>query len=177
MRISQELAKQISFKLTEKSKSHVEALKKEYYKLAQHYYEAQIPDDIKNAFKKHPEWFYTRQIIEFSGHGFNWENIKADAPVICNDGTSAHLKLNEKSSSKLSTAKNKYKKAEEQYDSLRTETEQALLTLKTYKNIREELPEAAPYLPPPISNALVVNFDSLKKRLDKQKEINYNVNA
>lgn len=49
--------------------------------------------------------------------------------------------------------------------------------LKTHKNIAENLPEAVPFLPPPMSNALVVNFSSLQKKLNKQPEVSKQVVA
>lgn len=66
--------------------------------------------------------------------------------------------------------KRELEKAEQEYKQLFSETENALLALKTQKNIRENLPEAIPFLPPPISNSLVVNFASLQKKLNKQPD-------
>jgi hypothetical protein len=67
--------------------------------------------------------------------------------------------------------KRKKEKAKEDYKNLVTETEAALYALKTAKNVRENLPEAAVYLPPPMSNALIVNFNTLQKKLNKQPEV------
>jgi hypothetical protein len=166
--ISKDLAQQISTKLTEKSRLAVDALRKDYQTIATEIYEDQVPEEIKKAFKLYPDWFYTRQSLYFNGHGFSFERVTPIRHVICNNGTEANLKLTIKTSDKLMAAKRKVEKAEKEYKLLKEESKQALLTLKTFTNIRKELPEAASMLPPPLSNALVVNFNSLKTRLNKQ---------
>jgi len=170
-RISKELAAQIATKLTEKSRIAAEELKKEYGQLAYEMYDAQTPKEVKDTFKKHPEWFYTRTRIDFSGHGFNYESVVCPNPVICNGGTNANLNLTAKLASQLTAASRKYEKAYDAYKQLKRETETAIINLGTHARIKENFPLAAPMLPPPMSNALVCNFDSLTKRLQKQPEV------
>lgn len=139
--------------------------------MATQFYEEQTPKDVKDLFKKYPVWFYTRTQIQCNGHGFNWEYITTTRPIICNGVSNATLTLTSKISDKLTSAKRKWEKAKDKYSKLKDEAKQALLTLKTFNNIRKELPEAAPMLPPPMSNALVVNFTSLKSRLNNQPDV------
>ena len=169
--ISKDLAEKIATKLTEKSRAAVDRLYADYKSVVTEMYEDQTPQLIKDVYKKHPEWFYKRQQVYFTGHGFNYERVTTTQSVICNNGTDAHLDLNSKLADKITSAKRKWDKAKKEYELLKDETRQALLTLKTFNNIRKELPEAAPMLPPPISNALVVNFSTLKKQLAKQPDI------
>lgn len=173
-RISKDAARSISFKLTEKSKLAVSQLHEDYREMITALYEDQTPAKVKAAQKEHPEWFYTRSEIYLNGHGFNREWVTPTRPVIANseDGGDANLHLTAKTAATIFKAKIKWEKADKKYKELRRETESALLALKTYNNIRKELPEAAPYLPPPMSNALVVNFDSLKKKLNQQPTVN-----
>lgn len=170
-RISKELAHQIAIKLTEKSRLASESLNKEYREIATVMYEDQTPKEVKDCFKKHAEWFYTRNYITFDGHGFRWENITTMRSVIANSNSSAKLDLNVKTSTQLSSAKRKWEKSVDDYNQLQRETETALLNLGTHARIKENFPLAAPMLPPPMSNALVCNFDSLTKRLQKQPEV------
>lgn len=170
-RISKDLAHQIAIKLTEKSRLAAEVLNKEYREIATAMYEDQTPKDIKDCFKKHADWFYTLSYVRFDGHGFRWENVTTVRPVICNNGSDAKLELNVKTSSTLSAAKHKWEKAVENHKQLQLETETALINLGTHARIKENFPLAAPMLPPPMSNALVCNFDSLTKRLQKQPEV------
>lgn len=174
-RISNDLAGQIATKLTEKSRVAAEKLHIEFRDLVTKTYESQIPDEVKNCFKKNPDWFYTRGTIKLNGHGFNWEHVGATNPVISNSNESSLLKMSDKIAANLMTAMRKWQKAKEKYETLRAEAKQALLALKTFSNIRKELPEASSMLPPPLSNALVVNFTSLHNRLKSQPEINTSV--
>ena len=170
--ISKDLARQIATKLTEKSRIAKDELHKEYRQLVTDLYKEQVPDDVSKCFKNNPDWFYTQSSIRLDGHGFDWEYVATmGGNVIANGGSNAFLKLTSKTADKITNSKRKWEKAKDSYELLKDETVQALLALKTFANIRKELPEASPMLPPPMSNALVCNFDSLKKKLNKQPEI------
>jgi len=176
-RISNETAKQIAIKLTEKSRIAAEKLHVEYRELVTELYEEETPQEVKALFKKLPDWFYTRGYVNFNGHGFGWEQVSTTRQIICNGGTNANLHLTSKIADKITTSKRKWDKAKKNYEDLKDETKQALLALKTTNNIRKEIPLAAPMLPPPMSNALVCNFDSLKKKLSHQPEEKTIVNS
>lgn len=168
--ISQDLANQIAFKLTEKSRIAADNLHVVFRELATKIYEDQTPQEIKNTFKKFPDWFEIRTQVVLNSHGFNWECVSTTRPVITNAYGKCHIKLTQALADKLSAAQSKWQKAKGKYEQLKKETKLALLALKTHKNIKEEFPEAAPMLPPPMSNALVVNFDSLKRKLRIQSD-------
>ncbi len=170
-RISQDLAGQIAFKLTQKSRTAAELLHKEYRQLVEDAYNAQVPKMVTDTFAKHPEWFNTRTRVDFSGHGFRWEQVQTSNAVICNGGQNANLELTDKLATQLFKAKEKWRKADEAVKELQKETDQALINLRTFKNIRENIPEAAPFLPPPMSNSLVVNVDSLNRKLARQPDV------
>ena len=169
-RISQDLAGQIAFKLTEKSRVSTEKLHLAFREAATLLYEEQTPKEIKEAFKKHSAWIQTRSCVVFEGHGFTWTRLSTTRPVIQNTSGEAKLTLNSKSADKLTTASRKWEKAKKDYEDLKSQTKTALLTLKSYSNIKKEIPLAAPMLPPPMSNALVCSFDDLNKKLQKQPE-------
>lgn len=172
-RISKELASQIAYKLTEKSRLAADKLHSELREQITELYEEQTPSEVKTVYKKHPEWFYTRSEILLDGHGFNHQYYSPTRKVIANGqrNGNAILRLTTKSADQLFKLKTKWERATSKYKELKQEAESALLALKTFNNIRKELPEAAPMLPPPMSNALVVNFDSLKKKLNQQPTV------
>lgn len=168
--ISKDLAGQIATKLTEASRIESDKLHVEFRELVTKFYEDQTPDEVKKCLKNNPDWISTKQSVRLHGHGFDWEYISTTRPIICNDRDGGDMKMTSKISDQLMTLKRKWEKAKDKYKTLKDETKQALLTLKTYNNIRKEIPLAAPMLPPPISNALVVSFDSLKRRLSNQPD-------
>ena len=169
--ISKDLARQISVKLTEKSRLAADALHTEYREMVTFLYEEFTPKEVKDCFKKNADWFYTRSSVSFNGHGFQWESVTTTRPVICNSQNNANLEITAKSASLLTTLKRKWQKAKDEHKQLQRETETALLNLGTHARIKENFPLAAPMLPPPMSNALVCNFDNLTKRLQKQPEV------
>ncbi len=157
--------------MTEKSKKYADNLLSEYAKLVTETYECQIPDEVKRCFKNHCDYIATSSSAFLDGHGFNHEIVSMRKQVPTKNGHSAKVSLTAIIADKLIKAKRKYEKAKEDYKALVQETESALSALKTSKNIRENLPEAIPFLPPPMSNSLVVNFNSLQKRLNKQPDV------
>jgi hypothetical protein len=171
MRISQDLAQQIAFKLTQGSRDNADLFRKEYQELVTQFYEQQTPVEVKKTFDTHPEWFSTRQRVDFSGQGFRYEQVTTTRSVICNQGQIATLPLTAKIADRLTKAKNKYEKADKECKALKDETETALINLRTFTRIRENIPAAIPFLPPPMSNALVVNVDSLNKKLNHQPAV------
>jgi len=169
-RISKQIASQIAEKMTQTSLKNVAALKKEFQEAVLVAYEEQIPAEVKSCFKKNYEWFYATNSIKLEGHGFSWEYVTTPKATICNSNSSAILKLTAKIADPLKKLQNKWQDAKKKHETLERETEQALLTCGTHARIKENLPEAIPFLPPPLSNALVVNFDSLRKRIKSQLE-------
>jgi Mg2+ and Co2+ transporter CorA len=171
--LSKQVLDNIAARMTEKSKKYVEQLRKDYEQLATDLYDSKTPDKVKEFCKQHREYVEMTGSLRLVGPGFNHECVSSTKRVVSNTASSysANLNLTEKQAEKLVEAKRKWEKARDAYRTLVQETEAALLTLKTHKNIKENLPEASRYLPPPMSNALVVNFDSLKKRLEKQPEV------
>jgi len=171
-RISKDLAHQIAFKLTVGGRQEVDRLHKEYQEIATQAYESQTPEMIREAFKKHPQFFYTATEIRITGRGFNNEYIRTTRNIIpnSNSGRYSNYEPTVKTSETLTAAKRKYEKAEAAHKKLLQETEVAIINLRTYKNIGENIPAAKKYLPPPMSNALVVNVDNLVKKLAEQPE-------
>lgn len=169
--LSKMVIESIASKMTEKSRKHVDALKKEYQELVTQIYEQQIPEEIKKIFKTHSEYIRTTTSVYMNGYGLSGEHcsLTKSLPSVAQYNTD--MKLTAVITDKIVKAQIKWEKAQKEYKTLVNETESALYALKTSKNIRENLPEAIPYLPPPMSNSLVVNFASLQKKLNKQPDI------
>lgn len=170
-RISNDLAGQIAFKLTEKSRKYSEKLHLDFREIVTKSYEDVIPNAVKELFKNHPEWVDAGKCIKLVGHGFRYEQISPTRQVITHENDNNLFEISSKSVDKINTAYRKWVKSKEKYTELKGEVKQALLNLKTFNNIRKELPAAAEFLPPPMSNALVCNFDSLNKKIKSQQDL------
>ena len=169
--LSKQVIEQIAVKMTEKSKKYAEAMEKELKEVVTEIYQDQVPAEVMKVFKTHCEYIETAQSLYLDGHGFNRENLTMTKQLPATSSYSQKLKLTAPIADRILKAKRKYDQAKKDYKSLVEEIENALFALKTHKNVRENLPEAAVYLPPPMSNALVVSFDSLQKKIRKQPEI------
>jgi hypothetical protein len=166
-RISNDLAQQIAFKLTEKSKKVMDEKHIAFRDLVTTLYEESTPALIIDALKKFPDWIDTCSSIRLNGHGFNYEYVTPTRKCVSNSSVNS-LELTQKMADKITSVRKVWEKSKKQYNDLKDEVKHALLSLKTFANIRKELPAAAEYLPPPMSNALVVNLGSLNKRLTTQ---------
>lgn len=170
MRISKELARQISFRLTDKGRAKVDKLKKEWQNAVTQAYIQQIPDKIIKTKAIYPEWFAITESISLEGHGFGWTNVNATERVIKDKNGNAYLKLDAKLATDLKKLQTAWHDAKETNEKLQVETENTILALGTYKQITERFPDAAQYLPNvgPKSMALIPNLDGLKEKLKKQ---------
>jgi len=157
--------------MTEGSRKKVDELKKEYGEAAKQMYLSDIPAKVMEVFKTHSEYFETTTNLYLDGHGFNRDSVDFVGSLPSMKSYSCPLKLTAARGETLVKMKRKYVAAKQAYKDLVDETETALLTLRTFARIRETLPEAAPFLPPPMSNSLVVNFDTLQKKLKAQPEV------
>jgi len=169
-RISNDLAGQIAYKLTEKSRKAMEEKHVAYREVVTTLYEQTTPQPVLDVLKKYPDWIDTASNIRLQGHGFNYEYVSPTRTIVSNCRNNA-LELTDKMAKSITAVKKEWEKSQDKYKSLKDEIKHALLSLKTYANIRKELPAAAEYLPPPMSNALVVNLGNLNKRITNQPEI------
>lgn len=171
MKISQDLARRIALKLTDKKHNQVEKLLKAYRQLVTDFYRLSTPEDVLICYKKYPDYFEKESYIRFEGHGFRREVVNVIGEyVIANCNRDAWLKLTPEIADTIKKAKSEWEDCKNECDKLLQETNNALLALGTYKKIEEFLPEAAKYLPQTGQKvlALIPNLDKLKDKLQNQ---------
>ena len=169
-KLSNQTIEAIAEKMTSKTLTAVNQLKKDYEELVTSLYEEQIPQAVKTFAKQHSGFIHFGRTIRLDGNGFRWEHITATRPIIEDDCGNAKLDMDGKMAEKIKKAMHKHTDANDAYKKLVLETKQALSALGTHNRIKENLPEAIPFLPPPMSNALVVNFTALQKKLKAQPD-------
>lgn len=168
MRISKSLAQSIARKLTEEKQKQVKSIQTDFRQYITDCYNAQIPKEVSEIAKKHPEWFNSRGVITFSGHGFSYTNVTSIGNVLSNANYNAVLYLNDKIATKAKKLQNKYLDADKKLGELQTKIEVTLIGLGSFKKIQEHLPEAVPFLPKSTSVELMVNFDVLRADINKK---------
>lgn len=172
MRISQDTARLISNKLTEKSRVAADALRKEFRELVTSIYENETPKEVRDLRVKHPDWFHITTTITLRGHGFNHENVSTTRSVVTNGGNNANMPMNEKTGTRIWKSYQKWDKADKDFQKLREETARSLVNMGTTKRVAENLPVAIPYLPAESGRmALVLDLGDLNKRLARQPEL------
>lgn len=172
MVISKSLAYDIALKLSEKRRNECEELHELLKQLVYKVYQKMIPKIINDAYLIAPDFFRERSAIYLCGHGFDEKRISCpeDWLAIVNNNEDnkcyLHMKnLPEATRKEIQAAHRAYVKADDAVNALRKELASALLSLKTYKKISEEIPEAIPMLPKkfPVP-AVVVNVSALRKK-------------
>lgn len=172
MRISQDTARLIANKLTEKSRQVAESLKVEFRELVTSLYEEATPKEVKDVLTKHPDWVFTTGTITLRGHGFSHENVLVTRLVVANNGQYANMPMNEKTGSRIWKSFQRMEKAANEQKALKNETERSLINMGTTKRVAENLPVAIPFLPAENGRmALALNLGDLNKRLARQLEL------
>lgn len=164
-RITNEIADKITDKLSEPKKKIYDEATKNYKALVKKLYQAQTPASVISEAIRNPNWFYYSNEITF-GHGFNFEKVYVEGNVISNGNGRCYLNPDKATAKEIRDVKNMMEKEKEGYRAFKTEVNQALHALRTFKRIREELPAAAQYLPPEYDPP-AVNFKPLNKKLEK----------
>lgn len=170
-RISQELARRIAEKMTEKKFKQVDKLKKAFHQLVTDAYKRAIPKSILEVREKFPEYFMLTGRIILDGHGFDHDHIPVIGPdLITNSDHRARLKMTPELATEIKKTQWAFEKERDSYTKLVDEIYQAIMALGSYKQIREKFPEAGQYLPDvgPRSLALIPNLDALKEKIKHQ---------
>lgn len=168
MQISKQLADSISKEIATKLKVKVDKAEAEYLKLATSFYKKQVPAAVLRMQKQHPDYFQTGTSLCLNGHGFHHEVVKMSESLVKNSGNYySILHLTPAIARELIVAKNNWENLQEQYKQLRAETTTALLNLRTFKNIQEQLPEAVKYLPKSKTTAIIPNLGKLRVKIQE----------
>lgn len=132
-------------------------------------YRETIPADVLALFAKHPRYFNTCSTVSVHGNGFNGERFSIAKGLPHFDGSwNMVLQPDKKQAAELQKKYRLWQDLDKKHEGLRKNIQQALLTLKTRKNIEENLPEAVPHLPASTSStALIPNLKGLRKEISE----------
>lgn len=167
MRISQTLATQIAKELTANRLQEIEKLGNEISALVRAEYKKTIPQTVLRLFAKEPSYFRKTTSLRLYGNGFSGKPVsfKEALPDSDSDKWETILNVDTELGKKLAALVNKREKMVEERETLRKEIESALLTLRSFKAIQDNFPEAIPFLPKSNSAALIPNLTGIRKKL------------
>lgn len=165
--ITQTLASQIANAITEKLTKELEVKEEHLEALFGEMYRHSLPKVIADGYAKNPDFFYTSKSVSVYGNGFNSELFKMNVSAPNERrGWTPIFEPNKTQAATLQKMKRAIDLLRDKRDKIRKDITQALLTLKTRKNIEVQLPEAVPFLPKEvISTALIPNLSGLRKEL------------
>lgn len=162
-RITKELAEQVAFKMTVEKKKEVEFLRKELQDYIRNYAISLLPKEVLKMFKSHPEYFSKQSNIQFVGNGFHYDSFYFGDSLPIKDART--LPDNTTAKAVLSI-KNKLDIKEKEVRCLNSEIANALYNLRTYSNVEKNFNEAFAFLPKVKNESLIVNVDSIRKKLN-----------
>jgi hypothetical protein len=166
MRISQQTANAVALKLTDKFKVARDEAQKAFFEIVTATYESHVPKAVTDLYKSHPDFTRITSSIVVHGSGFHREGVRTTRNVICHaNGYTVEYTPTQKEAKLFAAAFRAWESAKEKYDQILRETETALISLRTVNNIAKNLPEAAPFLPPATSTAIVPNLTKLRSQL------------
>lgn len=170
-RITKDIATDVSKAMTktlwEKAAEADTAFKNAVRKMAL----SRVPNEIVEMYNSDTIRPYINYVssIQVCGNGFNYEWVSIKPIPWENDSTTRLTPTNDESVALIElqrTYKQLEKKAEELYMEI---NETLYYTLKTYKNVEKQFPEAIPFLPELSSNTgLTVNLDTLRSKISNQ---------
>lgn len=164
MNISKTTAHEVAKKVTEKKKQVIDDLQIEFSEHLEAIYKKQIPAGVLSEFGKNKAYFKTTSSTSIVGEGFDFrrENFTKNLPYKDNN---AITKPSPEEAAVLIKISNGIDNLKKEYEQTRKEVEAALISLRTYKRIEENFPEAFLFLPKQQNTALVVNLESLRRKL------------
>lgn len=160
--ITKAIATEVAIKLTSKQWKEIESLESKLEKQFEEVYLKSIPLDVQDAFEKYPGYFNTTKYVQVSGNGFNYQNLQLTKILPKIKGG---FRLKEKDAVTLLKKYNEIEDKKSEARKLLQEIEVVLNSLRSYKKINSEFPEATPFLPEKITTQLAVNISDVQSKL------------
>lgn len=169
-RITKSIAEHVATQMVKEKRQKAEDLEFRFNEKIRDLYMSRLPEIVTKAIQTHKEWICFSHRININGNGFSYLQIRVDAPVPikpCNSNAQ-FTPAGEDESRELQLEYNASLKAITEVVDLKEKIEVALYSLKTYKNVERDFPEAAKFLPQGGSTTLpAVNLNSIRQELSK----------
>jgi len=162
MNITKLIATEVAEKLTDKKRLEIVNLKTDLSLVFEGIVLKSIPDEVIKLYKKYPNHFETKRSFQLCGNGFEYQylGVTKDIPHYKSSFTP-----NEEDSKLLINKLNEIKDLKKKYDELFKEIEITLFSLRTYKRVEENFPEAFLLLPNKTTYAVALNISDLRQKI------------
>jgi len=162
MNITKQIASEVAILLLQKQANEIKSLNKDLETEFTEMVFKKIPVEVLDVFGKFSDYFGTRKSFQLSGNGFNYKWLSASR---CLPAKNASFCPDEKEAKRLLSIINKIDDKSNKYQDLLKEIEVTLFSLRTYKRVEENFPEAFVLLPKKQTVSLALNLSDLRNKL------------
>jgi len=162
MNVTKQIAREVAIKLLKPKQDELKAIKDKLGIEAYLILASTIPANVIVGFEANKQYYHFTKTIQVRGYGFNFEWIEMSDILPYNSKTT---ELTQDQANSLMPLWIQKIDKEKEIKELKTDLENAILTLRTYARIKEQLPEAYELLPDKTSTAISINLESIKTRL------------
>lgn len=167
--ITKDLAIRIARDLTSGKEDEIKKLKESLQSQVTDIYLKTIPVEVINFFEKNPSYTQGAHQIRILNTTWDFRYLTIKGKVPCSGGE-ARVTFDPKTDGKLLKIQNNIELKQEQLKQLRRKIESGLLSLRTFKRVRENFPEAAEYLPEDksgVNTSLIVDLQSVRAEINQ----------
>jgi hypothetical protein len=162
--ISKQVAQDVAIKLCRKKKEEINILVDEFNNYLVSEYNKFLPPSVIAFHKQMPHYIETRSYIRVTGNGFSYEDIRLGFHVIT-DKSNNFFEPDKECAEILLRMKNIIIDKKKALNKLENDIENALIQLRTYKNIETQFPDAIKYLPTKSITSVAINFTDILSRI------------
>jgi len=164
MRITKSIAEYVAKQMVSEKKRLLQEKKDVLKSTCTEMYKRQIPKEVLSLWKNTPVWLKTTYSVRLNGDGFSYECQDIEELPRPNN-REPFLAFENNEAETILSARNEIQKMNTEINSLKSEIEQALLSLVTFKRVSENFPEAVPFLPKIQNTSLVVDLSNLRNKI------------
>ena len=167
MNITKSIAENVAIAMTKQKQDEITKVGREMADIVQDYVVKCLPKEVKSFYKSHPKWVNKSSFFVVRGVGIGYYiNQETDELPIQNHDKIVVLPDSE--AVKYMALFNRKKDLKDEVSALVADIKNALLTMRTYKRIEEQWPEAFALIPKDEAKkptGVAINLSDIKKRL------------
>jgi len=164
MRITKTIAEQVAKQMVLEKKKALQEKKDSLKNLCTEIYKRQIPKDVLILWDKKSTWLRSTNSVRLNGNGFKYDYQDIEEMPRTHN-REPFLDFQENEAELVLNARNEIQKIISEINSLKSEIEQALLSLLTFKRVSDNFPEAIPFLPKFENSAIVLDLSNLINKI------------
>jgi len=149
-RITIAIAEETALKITKPLEDKIDEAELAFEEKVTELLIARIPKELRAIIEKYPKWFYGRNegnTITLTENGFNRRGVRLTKIVHFADHYTSQVSVTKEEAKVLYKLDDVVDKATEKYNETYRSIKQTLINLRTYKRVKDELPEAYALLP------------------------------